>query len=242
MSSMFIFDTETSGLSVDHHALIELAGVAIADGEVLGEICVRMKPHEGAKIDPEALKINGYSYEEIMQWPDINESLDKFVEWIDSHERKFSLAGHNVGFDSKFLYRAFCRTGRYGDHVTRFRSNSKDTYTMAKTIGKRVLKCEDFKLGTLCKYFEIPLERAHSALDDARATYQLYLKLEALMPKLAPEQDFHGSYQQKRRKYLDSKYIIRNPDGSVYLTENWASDRQAREFILSELWELEKDD
>ena len=52
-----------------------------------------------------------------------------------------------------------------------------DTISMAWAKLNKNPDMEHFSLRDLCKHFDIKNERPHSALSDARATYELYKKL-----------------------------------------------------------------
>lgn len=238
MSSLLFLDIESTGLSPDHHAMVELSAIAIINGEFCGQKTIRIKPHEDAKIDPEALKITGFTVDQINLFQDPIIGLREFVEFVDSFECKFRFAGHNIGFDRRFLFKTMCRHGFYFEYNSRFRPNYVCTYEMAKKIGKKKLKVENFKLGTLCKAFDIKLEKAHSAADDIKATYELYEKLKPLTPVEVKAKKTFKTYYEKRLHYLDMSLIQLNPEGGVYIDARATRDPVAMQFILNELYDL----
>lgn len=145
--------------------------------------------------------------------------------------------GHNVSFDRKFLYSLFCRNAMHTDFVTRFRPNDFCTLDMAKrAFGGKRTKPENNKLGTLCKWFEISLDNAHSALPDIEATYELFQALKVLLPE-APA-PVKMDYAQKRRKYMDAGYCQFNPEGDIFITRKATSDPLAMKFISEEMYHL----
>ena len=150
----------------------------------------------------------------------------------------FSLLGHNVQFDRKFLYALFCKLGMHTEFVRRFRPNDICTFEMAKKIfkGKRNGP-EKFNLGALCKHFDIKLDNAHDALHDISATYDLYEILRSMKPEVQQQQK-SMTYLEKRDKYLDRSYVMFNAEGDVYINEKATKDPEAMKFISEELYNL----
>lgn len=234
MSAIMFYDVETTGLSAEKNALIEVAFQPVIDGEKLPTKVFKIRPFEGAIIEDGALKVNGYTREEIMTWPTEAEVIPLMIEYLDSFEKKFKHGGHNVQFDRKFLKAFFCRNMQYGAFFTLFRSNYFCTYEISKDLK---IKSKSNKLKDLCDFYEIPLEGAHKAENDIIATVLLYEKLEPQMIKLRPS-DGNMTYQQKRRKYIDTKYVIFNPEGDVFINKEAFKDKEAMKFIIGEMWDL----
>lgn len=241
MSSLLFIDCESTGLSPDHHAMVELSAIAVINGEFCGQKTIRIKPHEGAKIDPEALKITGFTVSLINSFGEIVPGIKEFIEFVDSFECKFRLAGHNIGFDRRFLFKTMCRHGFYSDYISRFRSDYVCTYEMAKKIGKKRLGVETLKLGALCEALDIRLENAHSASDDIKATYDLYEKLKTMIPAEEKPKKVFRTYAEKRAHYLDASFIQFNPEGDVWISAKGMNDPEALQFIINEIYDLRCD-
>ena len=236
MNKLWI-DIESTGLG-NNAAIIEIAAIPMVDGQELEPFHSMVRPHDGATLDPDAFKITGIDIKEIWTYPEPKEVLDEFIKWIDKHETIFSLAGHNVMFDRKKLFRYFCRHGEYGSFITRFSHNDTDTIRIGRDLfkGKRN-KPLDFKLESLCRYFEIETRVHHRALDDIQNTIKVYHELEKLIQKKqAPEENI--SFMEKRKKYLDIKYIQMNPEGDIFLTTEATKSPVAMRFILDHLWRM----
>lgn len=235
--SILFADIESTGLDKEKHALVEIAAIPY-DTEKGEPIVLRMRPFDGALIDPDTLRITGMNRDEIMSWADPRDQLYKFIEWIDTHEKKFRIGGHNIRFDIGFIHRWFMRYGCYTEYHTRFRSDTICTFEMAKKLDlKKKGKSESNKLGDLCKAFNIKLDNAHSALPDIEATVELYEILKSMMPKIVNHK-FNGNHQEARRKFLDLSYVIFNPEGDIFINEKATKDPEALRFILSEIWDL----
>lgn len=231
-------DLETSGFDPNKCAITEIAAIPIING-VKGEPFVSyVRPHEGARIDPEALKITKMTYDQLWKFPEPKEVIESFLDWVDSKETMFTLLGHNVPFDRRFLYSFFTRNAAHGDFVTRFRPDDVCTEDMArKALKNKSNAPKSMSLGSLCKYFDIKLDNAHSALPDIEATYELYQILKAMIPDIRmPMQPL--TYQQKRQKYLDMKYIQFNHGNDIFITKEAVKDPNVMRFIAEELYHL----
>ena len=232
-------DLETTGLDAKNCAITQIAIIPIIDG-VKGEPFVSyVRPHSGARIDEGALKVQNKTYEEIMQYPSAEEVMENLLKWLDDSGQMFYILAQNAKFDQAFLYNFFTRMMKHTDYIIRFRPSLICTLEMARGYfhNKRV-KPEKMNLGSLCRFFNIKLENAHDALEDITATVELYYALDALIQKPIITPPVELSYHEKRNKYLGAGYCTINEDGSVYLNPSVTKDKQALEFVLSELYEI----
>ena len=235
MANLLFIDVETTGLG-DNSAIIEIAAIAMIDGEVKHHFQSYVRPHDGASLDPKAFEINKIDIKKIWEFPGAKDVIADFIKYIDSFECIFSLAGHNINFDIKKLFRFFCRNGEYGSYFNRFSNRDICTFKISKELfkGKRN-KPDGFSLEKLCEFYKIQLNNAHSALPDIQATIELY---NVLQPNITIVQDSKIKilpYQEMRRKYMDSKYVQINPEGDVFLTRDALSNNTIRRFIFTEL-------
>lgn len=232
-------DIETSGLG-DNAAILEIAAIPMIDGEIKPHFHSMIRPHKGASLDPQAFEITKININEIWGFPEPEVVLNEFIKWVDSYETIFSLGGHNVVFDRKKLFRYFCRYGEYGSFITRFSNNDTDTIRISRDLfkGKRN-KPLDFKLESLCRYFEIETGVHHRALGDIQNTIKLFFELEKVAEKnsIDIKNDIKMSFHEKRRKYLDMNFIQESFDGDVFIPKETWSNKEAAKFILNHLWE-----
>lgn len=240
MSSFLFIDVETSGFG-DNAAVVEIAAIPYVDGEYLPHYQSYVAPHINATMDPKAFEVNGIDVRKLNDYP-IKSTVDGFIDWIDSHEKVFTIVAHNAKFDKEKIYQLFCRTANYGAFVTRFRVKHICTMEMAKALFKNKRnKPEGFSLKKLCSYFDIELNNAHSALPDIEATVKLYEELKKLKVKdAAPNKEL--SYIEKRRKYMAMDYLTINPEGDIYINCKATKDSNAMQFILSEIYDITVED
>jgi DNA polymerase III epsilon subunit-like protein len=238
MANLLFIDCETTGLG-DNAGLIEIALIPYIDGERKPHFQSYIRPHDGCTMDAKAFEVNKIDPKLLPEFPNAKEVIKSMLEFIDSHECVFTLAGHNVQFDTKKLFKFFCRNGEYGNYLTRFRPGDVCTMRIAKDVFKNKRnKPEGFSLSKLCKYFEIELINAHSALPDIQATIDLY---ESLLPKISiiqAKEIESFSYQEMKRKYMDMKYVQINPDGDFFVTAEATKNPTIIRFILNELYNL----
>ena len=237
MASYLFVDIESTALG-DNAGVIEIAAIPVIDGIEHPHFHSMIRPHDGCTLDPKAFEVTGIDIKEIWSYPDAKEVINEFVTWIDSHESVFSIAGHNVTFDRNKLFRLFCRNGAYGDFITRF--NNRDYCTLRKSReifkGKRN-KPDNFKLETLCQFFDIQVTNSHRALVDIQNTIKVYFELEKIKQSEEAKQE-EAPYKEKARKYLDIKYIQMNPEGDIFITTEATKDPIAMRFLLNHMWNM----
>jgi DNA polymerase III alpha subunit (gram-positive type) len=237
MASYLFLDLETTSLG-DNAGVIEIAAIPYIDGVEHPHFHSIIRPHDGATLDPKAFEVTGINVNDIWSFPDAKGVLNEFIKWVDLHETKFSLAGHNVAFDRGKLFTFFCRNGEYSSFITRFRNRDIDTLKLARKIYKgKKDKPSSFTLEKLCSYHGIQATVYHRALGDIQNTIKLFHELENLLPKIEVINE-KLSYHEKLRKFMDMKYIQMNPDGDVFITKEAMGHYDVMAFILNELYEL----
>jgi DNA polymerase-3 subunit epsilon len=80
---------------------------------------------------------------------------------------------HNMIFDYSFIEKAFKKTGIPNEMFYA----KLDTISMAFAKLHANPRVEKFRLQKLCEYFGVENERAHSALSDTRALFEVYKHL-----------------------------------------------------------------
>ncbi len=169
-------DIETTGLDPDKHEIIELGVVLVRqigdmgkDFEVIEEFEIKIKPEHIELADPQALKVNGY---DASQWVFAN-TLTEAMKVFSEKTKDAIFVAHNMTFDYSFIDKAFKQTG----------VENKMFYAKLDTISMAYAKLhanphiEKFRLQKLCEYFGVENERAHSALSDTRALFEVYKHL-----------------------------------------------------------------
>lgn len=107
---MLIVDVETTGLDPLRCSIISIGAVDFADPSATFYAACRA--FDGAFVSSEALAINGFTREQILDpsLPDLSSVLSAFLAWAQQRS-DMTIAGGNPSFDRDFLHAAFDRCG-----------------------------------------------------------------------------------------------------------------------------------
>jgi DNA polymerase-3 subunit epsilon len=159
----------------------------IIDGETKEEFNFKVKPHEKAIIEEEALNVGGVTLEQIQSYDDmltvyikIIEMLEKYVDKFNKAD-KFHLCGYNnAAFDNQF-FRAFFTQMNDKYFGSWFWSDSIDVFVLASNYLKsKRNELNDFKLATVAEYLGIKVDRekTHDAIYDIKLTHDIFKVIE----------------------------------------------------------------
>jgi DNA polymerase-3 subunit epsilon len=169
-------DVETTGFDPEKHEIIELGlvlvrqkGDAGKEFELIEELEFKIKPEHIDSADPQALKVNGYDPSAWIFGNTLAEAMKAFA--IKTEDAIF--VAHNVTFDYAFIEKAFKQT----EIENKMFYPKIDTISVAFAKLHANPRIDKFRLQKLCEFFGIENARAHSALSDARALYEVYKKL-----------------------------------------------------------------
>lgn len=180
-------DLETGGLET-WRPIIQIAAIAVTSSLREIETFESKLRFESRFVDPRSLRKNNYSAE---RWGrearSARDVATAFADFLRRHAtldvsaagrggyQVAQLVAHNAAFDGPFLQALFGRMGLF------FPGHFRVLCTVQRAVwlfheDKSLTPPRDFKLGTLCEYFGVPLrpEEAHDALVDVRATVALY--------------------------------------------------------------------
>ena len=149
-----VVDVETTGTDARMADLVEVAAVRVKGGKVTDRWSTLVNP--GRPIVGN--QMHGITDKDVKGAPTPAEAARKALEFVGDAP----FVGHSVGFDIAFLQEAL------GDG-TRI-ENYLDTLVVAR---EGYPDLENYKLGTLAKFFGVELSENHRALPDAEATANL---------------------------------------------------------------------
>ena len=158
MDSLVALDIETTGLSAENDAIIEIAAVRFNDRRVEGEWQTLL--HPGRRIPPFITQLTGITDAMVLDKPGIREVLPDLQKFVGDAP----IIGHNIAFDVGFLR-------RYG--VLR-RNDLLDTYDLASVL---LPNASRYNLSALAQALGIPAAGAHRAMQDAHMTRLVYHRL-----------------------------------------------------------------
>jgi len=154
-----IVDIETTGFSVEHCYILEVACLKIEMGDIIGNYHSFIKCHEPI---PAFIKnLTGITDEDVAGGKELATVMCEFKLFTGN----LPIVGHNVSFDFRFLnYNHFNCFGEYLTNAT------IDTVRIAKEL---ICDIPNYKLDTLVNYFGISSKGHHRADYDVNMTYLL---------------------------------------------------------------------
>ncbi|MES2023656.1 MAG: 3'-5' exonuclease [Patescibacteria group bacterium] len=171
--NLAFIDIETTGLDVTRHEIISIGCVITKpDFEIIEEFELKIKPEHIENADKTSLKVNGYKEEDWKDAHDLRDTMKTFAKKVAD----CIMVGQNVSFDSAFLEYNFIQM----KIKNTLHYHKLDTISIAWAKLHREPDLDHFSLRELCARFGIKNENAHTALSDARATFELYKKLMSL--------------------------------------------------------------
>ncbi|MGI6479484.1 MAG: exonuclease domain-containing protein [Salinivirgaceae bacterium] len=175
---LVFFDLETTGVDVSNDRIVEIAMLKISPGGKEDVFQKRINPE--MPIPPQASEIHGIYDKDVENAPRFKEVAKEVAQFIEGCD----LAGYNSNkFDIPLLAEELLRAGV--DFDLR-RSKFVDVQNIFHKMEKRTLSAA-YKF-----YCNQELENAHSALADARATYEI-LKAQLDMYQNVPYDDGRGN-------------------------------------------------
>ena len=157
MNRYVVLDIETTGTHPIRNEIIEIGAVYVENGQVIKKFNELICPRES--ISEYITGITGIDDTMVADAPPIEEVMPRFIDFCED----VPLIGHNIIlFDYRMLKAKAVALG------FEFEKKGLDTLNISrKVLGNLPSR----RLGALCEYYQINLEHAHRAYDDAFATY-----------------------------------------------------------------------
>lgn len=186
---MIVLDIEASGVNSEKHSILSLGALDFDNPD--NRFYLECQAWEGAHIDPEAIKVCGFTEEEATDDTKQTEAqlIAQFMTWADAIEDQ-TFVGQNVSFDRDFVQAACQRAG----YNYPFAHRTIDTHSLAFMHhilhGKEVpidKRHSALNIEAVCAYIGIPGEpEPHNALTGALVHAEMLARL-AYGMKLLPE-------------------------------------------------------
>ena len=170
---VIVFDLETTGCDPERNQIIEIGAIKVKEGCVVSQYQQLIDPQ--IIIPDKITEITGITNDMVQHQPSIEEVLPDFINFCEGDY----ILGHNILFDYKFIK---ANALRYGYP---FVKQGFDTLRLARRFLKHL---PSRSLGVVCDYYGINLVHAHRAYDDAKATYEVFLKLKEQFYTQFPEE------------------------------------------------------
>jgi len=156
-----VFDIETTGLSPNRDMITEIGAVKIEDDKIVDEFSQLINPK--IKIPDNIVELTGITDEMVKDKPTIEEVLPKFEEFIEDAV----LVAHNASFDVGFIRDKFSRMGKKLNNAV------LDTLELSRALFPQL---KSHKLNVIAKHLNVSLVNHHRAVDDAKATAEIFIK------------------------------------------------------------------
>lgn len=165
MTSIVSIDIETTGLDANKDAIIEIGAIKFNGRRIEDEWSTFINPNRHI---PESITtLTGIDDSMVRNAP----RLGEVVEELEAFVGECPVLGQNVRFDLGFLQK---------ERILLF-NQVIDSYELASVL---LPTASRYNLGALGQQLGIPLPASHRALDDARVTHAVYLRLMDLAAEL----------------------------------------------------------
>jgi len=165
-----VLDTETTGLDTQNDEIISIGAVRIVNGRILNGEKFNQFIDPKMNIPLESEKIHGINNKMVEGKPDIKEVLPLFYKFSENTV----LVAHNAAFDMKMFSMKEAETG------IKFDSPLLDTLLLALIVYPMHKKHD---MASIANFAGVDIVGRHTAMGDASATAEIFLKLIPLLAK-----------------------------------------------------------
>lgn len=179
---MLFLDLETTGLNCGQHEITEIGAVLVSqtDWQVVKTYEAKVLPTHLETATPEALQIGHF---DLKVWQAEGRPLRQALEELSELGQGAVLSGFNVTFDWAFLQVSLNEVGLPDP----FYYHRHDVMSAAFNMLYDRSEFSKFSLSECCRFFGVTNRRAHSALSDAQATYEVFMGLMKLLESQKPK-------------------------------------------------------
>lgn len=160
-SEFVVFDIETTGFSSINDKIIEIGAIKIKNNRIIDEFSTFINPE--IPIPFKIQELTNINDDMVIGYPKIDIILPQFLEFCTG----CSLVAHNASFDVGFITK---KAEQLGIEIS---FTVLDTVLLARILLPHLNR---FKLDTVAKELGVSLENHHRAVDDAKATAEIFIK------------------------------------------------------------------
>lgn len=191
LNSIICIDGETGGLDPSKNPLTQIAYQAfeLDTYKPILEFSTYIQPYADLKLEEKAMEYTSITYAQLANGMDSKEVVKKLqhdfseANTAKTHTKKPILLGHNIGFDIGFICYLFnLHKGDIGKYLATNKNHlgqdipvSIDTIVLAKQKWGNDEKMTKYNLGSCVQKAGIALHDAHDAMNDVKATKELFL-------------------------------------------------------------------
>ena len=197
-----VLDIETTGLSTQNDAIIEVGAVKVHDMEITD--CFQSFVNPERLIPKSITKLTGITEADVRNAPKIGEVCMELNEFLKD---RFPIVGHNVTFDLRFISAAF----------NRFKIGANFNYIDTVVLARNAFPgFQNYKLETLIADLDL-LEHGqeHRVMGDIDATLKLYLKCRWLYNAEKSRQIEYIPMEYKKEASMPKRRPLRYQDVKI---------------------------
>jgi len=157
-----VFDIETTGFSVTHDRMIEIAAVKLEKGVIIDTYQQFIDPE--VEISAFTTELTSITNDMVIGQPLVDDVMRDFMAFTEGAV----LVAHNASFDTDFVEYTI---NKYD--IIKTYQGVIDTLQLSRLIYEQEMKT--FNLKALAKHFKIKQEAHHRAEDDAKVTADIWL-------------------------------------------------------------------
>ena len=161
-STFVVFDIETTGLSAVNDMITEIGAIKIENGKIVDTYSQLINPER--PIPEKIVELTGITDEMVKDKPTIGEIIYDFKEFIGDHV----LVAHNASFDAGFIREKFKL------YNLELNNPILDTLELSRSVFPTL---RSHKLNIIANHLNVDLLNHHRAVDDAKATAEILLKI-----------------------------------------------------------------
>ncbi|TAH52302.1 MAG: hypothetical protein EYC68_08355 [Chloroflexota bacterium] len=161
-------DLEFTGLNPEHDAILEVGAVKFRDDQVLDTWACLVNP--GRALSTKVERLTGITRADIERAPSFSSLIPSLGRFVGENP----IVGHTVWLDMQFLQRGGMR----------LQNPTLDTFELASIL---IPYAARYSLAQLARELKIEYATKHRALEDAKATHQLFLALLERAAQLNPK-------------------------------------------------------
>ena len=189
-----VFDTETTGLNPQGgDEIVSIGAVRIINGRMLHEEVFDQLVDPKRSIPSESTRFHGIRSEDVAGQPEITQALPHLHRFAENTV----LVAHNAAFDMRMLQIKEASSG------VRFINPVLDTMLLSAVVNP---SHKDHNLGTLAKRLGVKIVGRHTAMGDAVATAEIFLKLLPLLKQMGIETLREARHASQQTYYARLKY------------------------------------
>lgn len=172
MGNICFIDFETTGNNPLYDNPLEFGAILIDnDFNIIKEFESFVNPDKKVRITDIAFEIHGIDYERLRNEPAPSEMLSTFFNEFGT---SYCFAGWNIGFDITF-FRRLCNEYNFMKEYNEIDYHHIDVQTLVGFFQRIGYLRKDYNsLSAIADYLKIERNNLHSALQDAKITFEVY--------------------------------------------------------------------